>query len=480
MSDDLWRWSAGRVARGIKNGEVSSTEVVSSAIARLEATNVVSNAFGDVLDNALDLAKAADIAVAQGDELGPLHGVPTAIKLNTDVAGLATPDGVEEYRQNIAAESAPVVTNLLAAGAIPIGRTNCPPFSFMWSSTSDAFGVTRNPWDPSVTPGGSSGGAAVAVATGVVSIAHGNDIAGSIRYPAAVCGVVGLRPTPGRVPIWHAAPGMGMPLCVQHFGVEGPIGRSVADVRLGLRAMESGDFRDPVWKPVREFSTTRPARVAVITNPGDHPLAGPGQAETDSAVRTAGAWLAAAGYEVEEVELPALGEAATLWWQLTLTELRSGGMFAEVARVGDAGIRAFFDHIGALHREAFGTVTLDDYFAGQARLSLLRRQVSEFMDRYPILLLPLSGEPPFVLGDDVASAARVREIVTHQWPNTAVPALGIPSLALPVTQNSGAPLGVQLAGRAFREDAVLRAGEVIESWAKVTTPIDPRPLLDRP
>ncbi|MEV6338801.1 amidase [Nocardia vinacea] len=476
MSDELWRWSAERAAHGIRNGEVSSAEVVSSAIARLEATNDVSNAFGDVLDNALDLAKAADAAVAQGEQLGPLHGVPTAIKLNTDVAGLATPDGVEEYRGNIAGESAPVVANLLAAGAIPIGRTNCPPFSFMWSSSSEAFGVTRNPWDPSVTPGGSSGGSAVAVATGVVSIAHGNDIAGSIRYPAAVCGVVGLRPTPGRIPIWHAAPGMGMPLCIQQFGVEGPIGRSVADVRLGLHAMESADFRDPLWKPVRELPATRPVRVAVVTNPGDHPLAGPGRTETDSAVATAGAWLAAAGYEVEEVELPALGEAATLWWQLTLTELQAAGMFAEVARVGDAGVRTFFDHIGALHRDAFGTVTLDDYLAGQARLSLLRRQVSEFMDRYPILLLPLSGEPPFALGDDVESAARVREIVTHQWPNTAVPALGVPGLGLPVTQTSGAPLGVQVVGRAFHEEAVLRAGEVIESRAKITTPIDPRPL----
>ncbi|MGQ4618878.1 amidase [Nocardia sp. R7R-8] len=476
MSDELWRWSAEQAARGIRDGEVSSTEVVSSAIARLEATNAVSNAFGDVLDNALELAKAADAAVVRGERLGPLHGVPTAIKLNTAVEGLPTPDGVEAYRANIAAESSPVVSNLLAAGAVPIGRTNCPPFSFMWSTSSDAFGVTRNPWDPTVTPGGSSGGSSVALATGVVSVAHGNDIAGSIRYPAAVCGVAGLRPTRGRIPGWHAPPGMGMPLCLQQFGVQGPMGRTIADVRLGLRAMESADPRDPSWIPARHVELARPIRVGVVTHPGSHPLAGPGQPETDDAVRTAAAWLSAAGYEVDEVELPVLGEAATLWWQLTLTDLRAGGMFAEVARVGDAGIRAFFDHLAAAYGDVFGTVTVDDYLHAQARLSLVSRQVLEVMDRYPILLLPLSGEPAFTLGEDVRSAERTRELIRHQWPNTAVAALGLPGLGLPVTRTSGAPIGVQLAGRAFHEETLLQAGEVIESRSKFTTPIDPRPI----
>ncbi|WP_433710217.1 amidase [Nocardia sp. CA-084685] len=474
MSTELWRWSAEQTARGIRDGEISSTEAVTSALARLEATNAVSNAFGEVLENALDLAKTADAAVARGDRLGPLHGVPTAIKLNTDIEGLPTPDGVEAYRGNIATESAPVVVNLRAAGAIPIGRTNCPPFSFMWSSTSDGFGVTRNPWDASVTPGGSSGGAAAALATGVVSIAHGNDIAGSIRYPAAVCGVVGLRPTVGRVPLWHPAPGTGMLLAFQHFGVEGPMGRTVADVRLGLRAMQGGDVRDPVWIPAQDLPDAGPVRVAVVTDPGEHALAGRGLPQTDSAVRTAGDWLTAAGYEVEEVALQALGEAATLWWKLTYTELRAFGVFAEVERVGDAGIRAFMDYSDVAVVEAFGTVALEDYLATQARLSLLRRQISEFMDRYPLLLLPLSGEPPFPLGDDTQSAARVHELIRHQWPNTALPALGLPGLSLPVVPTSGAPLGIQLAGRAFHEDALLRAGEVIESRSKIITPIDPR------
>ncbi|MEU9448875.1 amidase [Streptomyces sp. NPDC048277] len=477
MSDELWRWSAERTARSIREKEVSAAEVVAASLARLEATNEVTNAFGEVADDALAAAKGADAATTRGDAVGPLHGVPTAFKLNTPVAGRPTPDGVAAYLDNIAAETAPALTRLLDAGAIPVGRTNCPPFSTRWTTESEHFGITRNPWDPAVTPGGSSGGAAVAVATGVVALAHGNDIAGSIRYPSASCGVVGIRPTVGRVPLWHSPPGWGVPLAVQQFGVEGPLARTVADLRLGLSVMEGPDPRDPMAVPVRHLAPgpeDRPVCVAMVTDPGDHPLAGRGRRETDDAVRTAGAWLADAGYEVEEVELPALGEAATLWWRLVLTEFRVGGLVAEVHRVGDAGIRRFYDLMYAVVEEAVGEVSFADYVAAYQRRALVRRQVAEFMARYPILLLPASGEPPFPLGGDLESVERARELMTHQWPNTAVPVLGIPGLGLGVTPTEGAPLGVQLVGRAFEEEWLFQAGEVIQQRSALTVPIDPR------
>lgn len=297
------------------------------------------------------------------------------------------------------------------------------------------LGVTRNPWDPAVTPGGSSGGAAAAVATGVVGIAHGNDIGGSIRYPAAVCGVVGIRPTVGRIPNWQAVPGTGMPLCVQQFAVEGALARNTAVLRLAFQAMQGADPRDPMAVPLGHLvppTADGPVRVALVTNPGSHPPAGPGSAETDHAVRTAGGWLADAGYEVEEVELPVFGEAATMWWQLTL------------------------------------------YLAGHNGRALLRRQVSEFMARYPIVVVPNSGEPAFALGDDVKSVGRTRELMTHQWPNMAVSLLGLLGLDIPVTPTTGAPLGVQLIGRMFEEESLFRAGEAIENRSGITTPIDPR------
>ncbi|HJQ45853.1 MAG TPA: amidase family protein, partial [Amycolatopsis sp.] len=151
MSEEIWRWSAERTAQSIRTGEVSAVEVVTAAIARLESTNPVSNAFGEIADDALDKAKEADEATARGGPVGPLHGVPTAFKLNTDIAGHPTPDGVAEYLAHPAPETAPVIANLQAAGAISLGRTNCPSFSFRWSTQSEHWGVTRNPWDSAVT-----------------------------------------------------------------------------------------------------------------------------------------------------------------------------------------------------------------------------------------------------------------------------------------------------------------------------------------
>ena len=478
MSEELWRWSAERTARGIRAGDVSVVEVVTAALARLEATNSVSNAFGEIADDALDKAKEADEATARGGPVGPLHGVPVAFKLNTDLAGHPTPDGVAEYLAHPAPETAPVIANLQAAGAISVGRTNCPSYSFRWSTQSEHWGVTRNPWDNTVTPGGSSGGAAVAVATGVVPIAHGNDFGGSIRYPAAVCGVVGLRPTVGRVPIWHAPPGAGMPISFTGFAVEGPIARTVGDLRLALRVMQAPDPRDPIAvspDSYRRDVGQPPRRVAIVTDPGSHPFASPGRPETAEAARTAGAWLADAGYQVEEVELPLLGEAAALWWKLVLTETRVIGLFDEIERVNEVEISRAFGLMRAVADETFGEVSFADFLAGWNRRHLLRRQLSEFMAEFPILLLPNSGEPPFPLGTDLESVDRVRELTAHQWPNTAIPLLALPGLGIGAVTHGGAPLGVQLIGRAFDEETLFHAAEIIEQRSGITTPIDPAP-----
>ncbi|MFF9803052.1 amidase family protein, partial [Streptomyces rochei] len=145
MSDELWRWSAEQTARSIREKEVTSTEVVAASLARLEATNGVTNAFGEVADDALDKAQQADAATARGDAVGPLHGVPVTFKMNTDVEGLPTPDGVAEYLRHPAPETAPVLANLRAAGAISVGRTNVPSYSFRWCTESEHWGRTNNP-----------------------------------------------------------------------------------------------------------------------------------------------------------------------------------------------------------------------------------------------------------------------------------------------------------------------------------------------
>lgn len=475
MSDEIWRWSAQTAAQSIRDTTVSCVEVTTAALNRFEEVEQISNAFGEVADDALDRAKEADAALARGEDVGPLHGVPVAFKLNTGIEGRPAPDGVAEYLAAPVDETAPVIKNLLDAGAVEIGRTNVPSFSLRWCTESEHWGRTLNPWDPAVTAGGSSGGAAVAVATGVVPIAHGNDIGGSIRYPAAVCGVVGLRPSRGRVPIWHPAAGPGMPLIFSEFAVEGALTRTVADARLALSVLGRPDPRDPNSVPAGMAAVPGPRRVALVTDPGDLPYACAGTPETVQAVRDAGRWLADAGYEVEEVELPLLGEAAQLWWELLLTEMRTIGFTAEIDRIAERQIGRAVEHWSTYAGEVFGDLTMADVAARWNRRHFVRRRVSEFMADFPVLVLPNSGEPAFPYGRDVDSVEGAVELMRHQWPNSAVPLLGLPGLGMGVSTagNGTAPLGVQLVGRAFDEESLLQAGEVIERASAIRTPIDP-------
>ncbi|WP_157731729.1 amidase [Arthrobacter sp. YN] len=477
MNNELWRWSATKIVDAIRAKEISSAEVVAASLERLEQVEPVSNAFGEVAEDAVARAKEADAALARGESVGALHGVPVAFKMNTDVAGKPTADGVEEYLGMRAGETAPVVQNLLAAGAVELGRTNVPSFSLRWFTESEHWGRTLNPWDPKVTPGGSSGGAAVAVATGVVPIAHGNDLGGSLRYPGAVCGVVGLRPTIGRVPIWHAPPGTGMPLAFTEFVAEGAITRNVADARLALRVMERPDSRDPNHVASPGVPSARnPRRVALVTNPGQHPFACSGARETEAAVQLAGTWLAEAGYEVDEVELPLLGEAATLWWRLLFADLKELGFVQEIHRVREAMSSQVISHQLDVVEEALGELTLQNFMAAWSRRHLLRRQLSEFMDDHPLLVLPNSGELPFAYGRDLGTVDETREVMTNQWPNTSVPFFGLPAMGLGVIRGAGAPLGVQLVARAFDEEALFAGGEIIELRSGITTPVDPQTL----
>ncbi|MFI0485315.1 amidase [Actinomadura sp. 9N215] len=475
---EIWQLSATEVARLLRTGAVSSVEATRSVLGRIADVNPAANAIVDVReDEALDAARKADARLRHGRATGPLHGVPVTVKVNTNVAGLPTTEGVAAYRDHIATETDPQASSWLDAGAVLVGRTNCPPFATRWTTENDLYGTTVNPWDPAVTPGGSSGGAAVAVALGMGALAHGNDIGGSIRYPATCCGVVGMRPTPGRVPAWAGSPSHDPPMAVQAFVEQGPLARTVADLRLGLRAMEAYDSRDPraIARASRIPASAERTRVAVVTDPGGPGLRGSTTAESVAATRTAAEWLADAGYQVDEVEQPLFGEAAELWWKLALTEFALG-MTAEVERVGDPGFRRFFDLMFTVYRDAFGEVDLAGFVAGWARRGMLRRQLSVFTDRYPLVLTPVSGEPPFPMGSDAKSVERTAELMGRQWPLMSVPVLGFPALGVPATRSAGgAPVGVQVIGRPFEDDAVFAAAEVIEARAGFTTPIDPSP-----
>ena len=466
MSDALWSWSAQRLAAAIRSGAVSAREAAQSSLQRVQAVNPALNAIVDLMaDEALLAADAADAARRRGDVLGPLHGVPVTVKVNVDVQGRATTNGVVAFKDNIASEDSPVVANLRQAGAVIIGRTNTPAFSVRWFTDNDLHGRTLNPWSRTHTPGGSSGGASSAVAAGMGAIAHGNDLAGSVRYPAYCTGVAGLRPSFGRVPAYLPSAKEERPLSMAMMSVQGPLARHVADLRLALQAMSAGDARDPWWVPVPLQGPALPRRVAMTVNcqgvPADPAVV--------AAVRQAGAWLADAGYAVDEVEPPSLSEAQELWTLIGNDEARLF-MWPAVEQLGDEGVRKSFgwmladspvlDH--AAHLRAFAK-----------RATLLRRW-QLFLQQYPLVLCPVSAEPPFPWGLDVESEAAMRRVVRAQESMFAVPVLGLPALSVPTGMAGPVPMGVQLIGPRFREDLLLDAAEVIEARCPPLTPVDPR------
>src|ERR1035438_3342696 len=246
---DIWRLSAADLANLIKSKKISAKEAATASLARLDAVNPAINAVVDHRpEDVLKQAAAVDAAIARDGELGPLAGVPVTVKVNIDQEGFATTNGLKLQRDAIATSNSPVIDNLKKSGAVILGRTNCPAFSYRWFTTNLIHGDTKNPRDPSITPGGSSGGAGAAVAAGIGHIAHGTDIAGSIRYPAYACGVHGLRPTVGRIAAFNASLPE-RPIAAQISAVSGPLARTIGDLRMALAAMSGRDARDPWWVP---------------------------------------------------------------------------------------------------------------------------------------------------------------------------------------------------------------------------------------
>ena len=245
----LWELTGAQVRRKLIAGETSAEEVAQAALARTEHFNPRINAVVEVFhDEAMAAARKVDRELASGNEPGALAGVPFTIKDNIDYAGHANTNGLTIQKDHIADQDSPVVTNLRRAGAVIIGRTNTPAFSMRWFTRNTQHGHTLNPRNKQLTPGGSSGGAAASVAAGMAAIAHGTDIAGSIRYPAYACGLQGIRPTLGRIPAVNQS------LPDRHIGaqitaVSGPMARTVEDVRLGYQAMAASSALDPWYTP---------------------------------------------------------------------------------------------------------------------------------------------------------------------------------------------------------------------------------------
>jgi amidase len=463
---ELWQLGALELADRIRSKEVSSREVLEAHLARVEACNGALNAIVRVLDDeARAAADAADASLAAGDAVGPLHGVPCTVKENIDVAGTPTTQGVKALADAIATIDAPTVERMRAAGAIPFARTNLPDFGLRVHTDSELHGITRNPWNPEVTAGGSSGGEGAAIASGMSPIGLGNDIGGSLRNPAHCCGIVSLKPTVGVIPMATVVPPEDMSLSSQLMVVEGPMARRVADVRAGLHILAGQHWRDPrsVTAVLTDAGENERLRIAVMTDPPGG-TTDPGIA---GAIRSVADRLADAGHEVVEATPPDYERTADLWRMLMIDDIRAQNELLPLVLGADAlSLLQLFDTSSAPTRIP------DTHLMHAERYALMRRW-SAFHQEYPVLLSPTWARRAFAPGADLDPDTAVEMMTDTIRPVVPSNLLGTPAVVTPAGIVDGLPVGVQIMGDRFTDLRCLTVAAEIESLVGTITPIDP-------
>lgn len=468
---DLIHASARDLVRWIARREVSAVEVLSAHLDRIRDVNPRLNAIVTLAPES-DLrrqAEAADRAVAGGESLGPLHGLPIAVKDLHRTAGLRTTLGSPIFADSIPDADDLIVERHRAAGAIVVGKTNTPEFGAGSQTFNAVFGITRNPWDPARTTGGSSGGSAAALASGMVPLADGSDFGGSLRNPASFCGVFGLRPTPGRVPVWpEEAPWFPVP-------VQGPMARTAADAALLLSAIAGPDRRDPrsLETPGASFRQPleRDFRGVRVAWAGD--FAGlPFDSSVREALVPARQALSDLGCEVEE-DAPDMAGASDIfdawraWWFETLLgpllDRRRAGMKDTVVWNIEQG------------RKLGGP----DLAAASRRWARLLDRARRFFERHDFMALPTVQVPPFPVEVEwVREIAGVEMETYTEWMGSCslISVLGAPAASAPFgLTRDGLPVGLQIVGRPRDDFGVLQLAHALE---RPRRPPDSEPLAE--
>ena len=462
---DIWRLTATELTSLIRARKVSAREAAQAALARLNAVNPKLNAVVDHRpEDVLAQADGIDATIANGGDAGILGGVPITVKVNVDQMGFATTNGVKLQRNLIAKTNSPVIDNLRRAGAVILGRTNTPAFSYRWFTTNLLHGDTYNPRDRSITPGGSSGGAGSAVAAGIGHIAHGTDIAGSVRYPAYACGVHGLRPTIGRIPAFNAS-SPERPIGPQITAVSGPLARTVYDLRLALAAMSKPDSRDPWWVPAPLEGPPVPLRAALCLRPDGLEIA----PEIEAALRDAAKRLARAGWVVKEIaNTPPLAEPAEHQIKMWMGETYQAQLDT-AEKEGDPGALAALRG----HKAVSRGMDLTEFSKVLTRRATLTREWQVFFDSWAVLLIPVCGDLPFPYGFDLRDEESWLRAWRAQMPQVGLPFVGMPAMTVTTGLVGTVPVGVQLVAGRYREDLCLLAGEAIEAGGVPASPVDP-------
>ena len=454
---------ATELAQRIARREISPVEAVANSLARIKQVNPRLNCFCFVYpDEALENARTAERAIMAGDEIGPLHGVPIAIKDLTPTRGKITTMGSRVYEHWVPESNAVIVEKLIAAGAILVGKTTTPEFAYSGFTESPLWGVTRNPWDSERTPGGSSGGSGAAVAAGCVSLAEGSDMGGSVRIPASFCGIVGLKPSFGRIP-FTILPSQFDSL--SHFG---PLARTVADAALFLKATQGPDERDiQSLKPALDIpdsltSDVRGIKLALTVDLGYYAVA----PEVEKNTRLAVDALRDSGAQIEEVDLgwsAAINEAWTAHWGVYLAQF-FGQHLAEWRDRMDPGVVRLMDAGLAMSAVDF------------KRLEFVRTEhwlkLAPILGEFDALLCPTmtmaapetgKAEQEFEFVDDTGRYHALDMTAPFSCVSQC-PAISVPS----GFTEDGLPTGLQIVGRRYDDLGVLNiaaALEQIRPWA---------------
>lgn len=468
MTELHWK-SATELASLIRSGELSAREVVGAHLDRVEATNGTLNAVVTLTaEQAMADAAAADEAQARGDALGVLHGLPIAHKDLADTAGVLTTHGSPLLADNVPTTDALVVERAKQAGAISIGKSNTPEFGAGSQTFNEVFGATTNPYDPARTCGGSSGGAAVALAAGMVPLADGSDLGGSLRNPASFCNVVGFRPTPGRVPSWPKADAW------THLSTEGPMARSVEDVALLLSAQAGPDRRSPMALETTGSAFRPPLaepdaglRVAWAPDLGGLPI----HADVRSALAGVPSVFEDLGHRVSE-DVPDLAGAFEIFdtlraWSFAL------GLGGLVDKHRDQMKETLIWNV-----ERGRNLTMEQHHRASAAKERLYQRVVEFYSRYDVLLCPVAQVPPFPVETEYPTEIEGHEMTTYiEWMRvcTDVTVMNVPAISVPAGfTDGGLPIGLQIVGPPRGDQLVL---QVARQFEQATLVGDRRPPL---
>lgn len=462
MNEDIIYADAGELARRVRDGDLSPVEVVRAHLERIAAVNPRLNALVAFPEGVMDRAREAEAAAMRGEFWGPLHGVPFTVKDCVDTAGVVTTRGSRLFADYVPAADATVVRRLKDAGGIFIGKSNMPEFALWWETDNLVYGRTENPWRAGRTPGGSSGGEAAAVASGMSPLGVGSDVGGSIREPANYCGIVGLKATHGRIPLtghW--------PETLLRFMHVGPIVRSVGDAALAFSVMAGPDGVDHYAVPAPLPSLPVPESVAGLRVAwcAEGPFA-PVDREVQDTVAAAAAALGELGGAVAPVELAG-------WRAWPGQEISARIFAAEGSRYLDPIIEGRRELLAPSMQRRLNIPLPEyaEYLEAVAQVELLRADLLALFARFDVLLLPagpVTAQPHDTRRHEIVRASGAVETAAPRHALTCtVPfdLTGSPALALPFgLSGDGLPIGVQLVGRHFDEAAVLRVGAALERW----------------